>query len=186
MSLLQTQQDLGRAKNALQNYLIKKLLIPKVYLDADWDGRSVDVLAIDRAGSGDVHTVQLFPLDPGVGIGAAFVLFANPSLRSADGSVSPVEGLKSLRSHFRYVAVIGDGPVDHKLNVADYGLRQWLAEDGVGRIGILYVDLSDDEPSVHVVLKAERFRSSKEIVELADKFVAEHTPNWQIPDEDRL
>lgn len=186
MTLLQTQQDLGRAKNALQNYLIKKLLVPKVYLDADWDGQPVAVLAVDRAGSGDVHAVQLFPLDPGIGIRAAFVLFANPSLQPADGSVSPVEGLKSLRCHYRYIAVIGDGPTGHKFNPADYGLRQWLANDGVGRIGILYVDLSDDEPSVFVVLKAERFRSSKEIVELADEFVAKNTPNWQIPDEDRI
>jgi hypothetical protein len=186
MTLLQTRQDLGRAKNALQDYLIKKLLVPKVYLDADWDGVSVDVLAVDRAGSGDVHAVQLFPLDQGIGIRAAFVLFANPSLRSADGLISPVEGLRSLPCHYRYVGVVGDGPVEHKLNVADYGLSQWLAEDGVGRIGILYVDLSDDEPSVQVVLKAERFRSSKEILELADRFVAENTPNWQIPEDDRI
>jgi len=186
MALLQTEQDLGRAKNALQNYLIKKLLIPKVYLDADWDGRPVPVLAIDRAGSGDVHTVQLYTLDQDSGIGAEFLLVANPSLRPAASLASRVEELKTVPSHFRYVAVVGDGPLDHRVHIADYGLRQWLAEDGVGRIGVLYVDLSDDEPSVEVVLKAERFRSSKEIAELADRFVAEHTPNWQIPDEDRL
>jgi hypothetical protein len=58
-----------------------------------------------------------------------------------------------------------------------------LAEDGVGRIGILFVDLQEDQAAVNPVLKPERFRSSKEIVELADKYVAEHTVNWEIRDE---
>jgi hypothetical protein len=58
-----------------------------------------------------------------------------------------------------------------------------LAEDGVGRIGILHVDLTEDDTSVRVILKAERFRSSKEIVEIADRFVGEHTANWEFREE---
>jgi superfamily I DNA/RNA helicase len=44
------------------------------------------------------------------------------------------------------------------------------------------VDLCEDDPKfeVRVILKAERFRSSKEIVELADRFVAENPPNWEV------
>jgi hypothetical protein len=44
------------------------------------------------------------------------------------------------------------------------------------------VDFTIDPP-VEVKLKAERFRSSKEIVELADRYVAEHAANWEIRDE---
>jgi hypothetical protein len=169
------QQELGRAKNALQDYLIHKLLIPKVYLDADWNGTPVDVLAIDRAGVGDVHAVKMVPLEPGINIRAAFVLFASPSL-------SPVEEFRSLPSHYRYVAVVGDDQDWRKFNPADGIPWNSLAEDGVGRVGILYVDLSEDDPKlqVRVILKAERFRSSKEIVELADRYVAEHTANWEV------
>jgi len=168
---LMKKQDLGRAKNALQDYLIHKLLIPKIYMDANWNGMPVDVLAIDRAGVGDVHAVRMVPLEPGIGISAAFILFATPSQ-------SPIEEFRSLPSHYRYVAVVGSDQDSYEFNPAV--VWNSLAEDGVGRIGILYVDLSEDEPSVRVILKAERFRSSKEIVELADHYVAEHTANWEI------
>jgi hypothetical protein len=60
-----------------------------------------------------------------------------------------------------------------------------LAPDGIGRVGILYVDLSEDEArfQVRVLLKAERRRSSKEIFEIADQFMATHTPNWENREE---
>lgn len=174
MTLLQTQQDVGRAKNVLQDYLIRKLLIPKVYLDADWNGEQVDVLAIDRSGVGDVHAVRIFPIESS--IRAAFVLFANPSL-------SGIEKFKSLPSHFRYIALVGDDPDVRKINFANEIIPPLFAEDGVGRVGILYINPSEYEPSPQVLVKAERFRSSKEIVELSDRFVAEHRANWEVRDE---
>ena len=167
MAPVQIQQDLGRAKNALQNYLIQKLLIPNVYLDAEWNGRHVDVLAIDRAGSGDVHAAYIVYQGTDVE-GALDTVFAN----------SPDHHFP----HYLYSAVVNDG----KFPISDRVVRKALADDGVGRVGILLVDLLNDPPTVDALLKAERFRSSKEIVQLADKFVATHTPNWQIPDEDRL
>jgi hypothetical protein len=77
---------------------------------------------------------------------------------------------------------VGDDQDWRKFNPADGIPWNSLAEDGVGRVGILYVDLSEDDPKlqVRVILKAERFRSSKEIVELADRYVAEHTANWEV------
>ncbi|HUH64429.1 MAG TPA: hypothetical protein VLZ50_15590, partial [Terracidiphilus sp.] len=57
------------------------------------------------------------------------------------------------------------------------------AEDGVGRVGILVVDFAGDEPLVRATFKPERFRSSKELVQLADKFVADHTANWEVREE---
>jgi hypothetical protein len=58
--------------------------------------------------------------------------------------------------------------------------RRMLAEDGIGRIGILTVDMSRDEPSVQVVLKAERFPTTQEIIDLSDRLVAERTASWEI------
>jgi hypothetical protein len=174
-----SQQYLGRAMNAVQDYLIQKLLIPKIYFDAEWNGLPVHVLAIDRAGSGDVHAVWFMYLTPGIGIGDISGLIAS-KLQEMD------EEIRSLPSHYRYIAVVSDDPNARKLNLLDAIISKALAEDGVGRVGILYVDLSKNDASVTELLKAERFRSSKALVEMADRFVATHTPNWQIPDEDRL
>jgi hypothetical protein len=57
-----------------------------------------------------------------------------------------------------------------------------FAKDGVGRMGILYLDLCEDDPKfqVRAILRAERFRNTKELVEMADQFVASHTPNWEL------
>lgn len=170
---LMKKQDLGRAKNALQDYLIHKLLIPKIYLDADWKGMPVDVLAIDRAGVGDVHAIKMVPpqgkfIEDGAMVMIGRIVF------------DLVNDFRFLPSHYRYVAVISDEPDNRRFDPAEKTVQDSLAEDGVGRVGILYVDLSEDEPSVSVILKAERFRSSKEIVELADHYVAEHTANWEV------
>jgi hypothetical protein len=171
MSQIQVQQELGKAKNALQDFLIHKLLIPKVYLDAEWNGALVDVLAIDRAGVGDVHAVWMI-LDDQKGEEVIWRV------------LDFVRRFQSFSSHYRYVAVVCGPPSLRKAHevVEESAIREALAEDGVGRVGILHVDLSEDNPPVKVILKAERYRSSKEIVELADRFVAEHTPNWEVRD----
>jgi hypothetical protein len=81
-----------------------------------------------------------------------------------------------------YSAVVNNGPGASKYVPSEQIIQKSFAEDGVGRVGILYVDLCEDDPKfqVRVILKAERFRSSKEIVELADRFVAENPANWEL------
>lgn len=163
----------GRAMNALQEYLSNRLYIPKVYLDADWNGMPVDVLAIDRAGVGDVHAVRMMFLPADTPVTAAFLLI---NAKRND----EVNELYDLRCHFRYLAICSDDPENVRFDPKDPSTPKLFAEDGVGRIGILYVDLSQDEPSVSVIAKAERFRSSKELIDLTDRYVAEHTANWEI------
>jgi hypothetical protein len=182
MTETEIRQDLGRAKNAIQDYLIRKLVVPKIYLDANWNGTQVDVLAIDRAGVGDVHAVRIAhqgEVDSIEEVTMRNVLGAI----AASGQVydSEIESM-SLQSHYRYVAVVSENPDARKFKPTEVTIKQTLADDGVGRVGILYVDLCEDDPKlqVRVILKAERFRSSKEIVELADRYVAEHTANWEI------
>ena len=174
MSSIQMMHDLGRgrAKNAVQDYLIHKLLFPKIYLDAEFNGKKVDVLAIDREGTGDVHAVYIVYQGTNVE-NALETVVAN--------IVAPPPPAKIL-PHFLYAAVVNNGPGASKYVPSEQIIQRSFAEDGVGRMGILYVDLCDDDPKfqVRVILKAERFRSSKEIVELADRFVAEHTANWEI------
>jgi hypothetical protein len=52
------EQQLGRTKNAILAFLERRISIPKIYIDAIWDGHQVDVLAIDRDGVGDVHAAM--------------------------------------------------------------------------------------------------------------------------------
>lgn len=172
MSSIQMAHGLGRAKNAVQDYLIHKLLFPKVYLDAEFNGKSVDVLAIDREGTGDVHAVYI--VYQGTDIDNALeAVIAN--------IVAPPPRARIL-PHFLYAAIVNNGPVASRYVPSEEIIQKSFAEDGVGRVGILYLDLCEDDPKlqVRVLLKPERFRSSKEIVELADRFVAEHVANWEV------
>jgi hypothetical protein len=164
----------GRAKNLVQDYLIHQLLFPKVYLDAEFNGKKVDVLAIDREGTGDVHAVYVTYQGADVE-GALEVSLENIA---ANVGVPPAV----IVPHFIYAAIVKNGPGASKYIPPENIIQKSFAEDGVGRMGILYVDLFEDDPKfqVRVVLKAERFRSSKEIFELADRYVAGHTPNWEL------
>jgi len=170
----QDQQQVGRAMNAVQEFLVHKLLFPKVYLDADWNDNKVGVLAIDRAGAGDVHAIRLVPVEPNGEPDWQFLVTKAAILIN-----DQIESLGSLLAQFRYIALISFSAGMEKFYPSAELSRRMLAKDGVGRIGILHVDLTEDDPSVRVILKAERFRSSKEIVDLADRFVAEHTANWE-------
>lgn len=170
---LREQHDLGRAKNAIQDYLIHKLLLPKVYLDADWRGAHVDVLAIDRGGVGDVHAVSIIPpqgrfIEDGAMVKIGRIAF------------DKMREFKSFLSQYRYVAVVSDDYATRRYEPAEPIIQGSYAADGVGRIGILYVDLSEEEPFIRTILKPERFRSSKQIVELTDSFVAANQANWEV------
>lgn len=171
---LQIEHYRGRAKNAVQDYLIHKLLFPKVYLDTEFNGKKVDVLAIDREGTGDVHAVYI--VYQGTDVENAL----ENSLANVTANVGIPPAI--IVPHFIYAAIVNNGPGASKYVPSDQIMQKSFAEDGVGRMGILYVDLSEDDPKfqVRAILKAERFRSSKEIVDLADRYVAEHTANWEV------
>ena|ERR1035437_8733160 len=174
MISIQMAHGLGRAKNAVQDYLIHKLLFPKVYLDTEFNGKKVDVLAIDREGTGDVHGVYIIYQGTDV----------ENALENSLANVAANIGIPPaiIVPHFIYAAVVNNGPGASKYVPSEQIIQKSFAEDGVGRMGILYVDLCEDDPKfqVRVILKAERFRSSKEIVELADRYVAEHPANWEV------
>lgn len=171
---LQTQHNLGRAKNAVQSHLIRKLLVPKIYFDADWNGRTLDVLAIDRAGVGDVHGVILVPWEPGLVDDHGYSEYLE---RAVSAKVSE---FADFPGHFRYLTVVCFEPNKQRWIPGKGVLDQALAADGVGRVGLLYVNLTEADPAVEVLLKPERYRSSKQIVEIADRFVEANLANWEV------
>jgi hypothetical protein len=174
---VQELQQRGRAMNAVQEFLVHKLLFPKVYLDVDWNGNTVDVLAIDRSGVGDVHAVRFVNWEVGLGDDHGYSSFLEKAV-SAE-----VNSFTGLLRHFVYIAIICAEPNKQKWIPSKEIKKLSLAADGVGRIGILYVDVTEENTEVEVLLKAERFRSSKELVALSDSFVAEHTANWEYREE---
>src|SRR5271165_270487 len=56
---LTLRQQRGRAVNAVAEVLRKKLLVPNIYLEPHSHPLAVDVLAVDRAGAGDLHAVLI-------------------------------------------------------------------------------------------------------------------------------
>jgi len=172
------QQELGRAKNAVQDHLIHKLLFPKIYLDADWNGTKIDVLAIDREGSGDAHVVRIIAAEPHL---------VPPQLGHELTMVSSneefdryLEELKAVPAHYRYLAALIAGSKSKDYYAASRFQQAALAEDGVGRIGLLFLDLAGGDSAVKPIIKAERFRSTPRVVELVDCFVAANQANWEI------
>jgi hypothetical protein len=174
MPEVQVQQDLGRAKNAIQDFLIRKLLYPKVYLDADWSGLHVDVLAIDRTGVGDVHAVRLVSWEPGHRDNHGWSAFLERRVPEVMLEFANFPG------QFRYVAVVCTEPNKQRWIPGKPSLNRSLAPDGVGRIGILYADVTEQDPRVDVLLKPERFRSSSQIADIADQYMAANQANWEL------
>src|ERR1035438_1843380 len=56
---LTLRQKEGRAVNAVAELLRKTLSAPNIYIEPRSPELAVDVLAVDRAGSGDLHSVEI-------------------------------------------------------------------------------------------------------------------------------
>jgi hypothetical protein len=177
MTNLTEEQDLGRAKNAVGGYFDRKLSIPKIFFNADWDGDAVDVLAIDRTGIGDVHLIELSP-DVFQASPDAFDFVFSRELEAL------VKKMLLRRAQYRHIAVRtrSISAADRNQMVRGWDVMDTFAESGIGRVGLLALDISAGEPEVHQIVKAERFRSTKEILDLTDKFVVTHTADMEFRD----
>ena len=166
---------MGRAKNAVLAHFESQLSIPKIYIDAEWDGRRVDVLAINRDGVGDVHVVLSF-LRPYLFDDAAVNV-----LGQAEIIEELIERFSTIPAQYKYIAAIEPTKIQ---NANPFGLPpslmdRFFADDGIGRIGLMLVDaLPGGEPVVKLEIKPERFRAK--IAKLADEYVQQHEADWEI------
>lgn len=157
-------QQLGRAKNALLSFLEERLSIPKIYMDADWDGYRVALLAINRDGVGDVHVVLL-----------------TPASAPKASSKRVLEILEQIPAHFKYIAYVNGMPdADFEAGrISSDVLDCALAPDGVAKVGFLAVDFGiDGEPRVQLLFKPERFRAK--VAKLADDYIQHHEADWEL------
>lgn len=153
-NVLTESQREARGKNAVAALLARRLIVPKIFFDAHWPGRTsrVDVLAVDRAGAGDIHVVEVT-----VGIRA-----------------EAIKQLMHLPAHYKYVAVVEPG-IYHLQNDVLY------SADGLGRIGVILFDEKEhDELQARIEVAPERFRVPPGVIKQIDRFTAKEHADIEI------
>lgn len=161
-STLSDKQRKGRAVNAVADLLQRRLLVPKIYLEPKGSAFA-DVLAIDRAGSGDIHAVSVDLLPIGAIHKAALKQVLLPYIRNSD-------------FHFKYVAV-------RRESVDFLSKENLFAEDGIGRIGIIEIIESPSTlTEARIAVPAERFRVPSDKVKKFDNFQKKTPADIEIRD----
>ncbi len=156
------RQQRGRAVNAVAEILRKKLLVPNIYLETRSYPLAVDVLAVDRAGAGDLHAVSIklendFRMERGKKSADPKALNElnrewRTHLRKRIGEVRG--RLMSLPAHYRYLAIEKDSCDSVMGELGDL-----YSPDGIGRIGIIAItDRGAEPPAAEIVIAPERFR----------------------------
>ena len=152
----------GRLKNAVARLLDKRLIVPRVFIETRWptSNRRVDVLAIDRAGAGDIHCVEIKK-----NIESAYPMFP---------------AFKTMPAHYKYVAFFYDGNLSKLMSRIDKVAL--YADDGIGRIGIIVASDQgvDKSLTATVLIEPERFRVDKRFYRLIDRFMESHTADLEI------
>jgi hypothetical protein len=158
--VLSPEQEHGRAQNAVADLLSRQLIVPKVFFEAHWPGRRsrVDVLAVDRSGSGEVHAVEV---------------------RRGRDLKTEVEDLiarlTQIPAHFRYLALF-DNPKNSRPRS-----DMLYSPDGFGRIGIIEVR---EDPTrnldARISVQPERFKLDSSVYKMVDSFTARYPANLEV------
>ena len=165
---------MGRAKNAVLSFLENRLIVPKIYLDADWGGQRVDVLAIERDGVGDVHAVLLFNHQ-------YFRISDTDKPHELEMEEKLLVRFEMVSAQFKYAGVVESESEKKHTNfqLASSVSEKTFSPDGLGRTGFLKIDVpTNGEPQVKMEIKPERFRAK--IAKLADEYVQQHEADWEI------
>ena len=156
---LNTVQLEGRLRNAAAEFLQQRLIVPKVFLEAAWPNyRHVDLMAVDRAGAGEIHVVE--------------VKAGSESVHEA------VSDLMSIPAHYKYVATFGSPSLQQLSESILY------APDGMGRVGLIGIAErpSDKSLTARLLIAPERFRLEKKYWQDVDAFLASSVPDLEIRD----
>lgn len=152
-----------RAQDPVARCLIRRLVVPRVYFDADWPGladSTVDVLAIDRDGIGDTHLVQV--------------------RQKAADALALIPTLFRARAPFRWIAFLR-GTEDAAITSSLASQKILFPPDAAGRIGVIeIIEMAEGELGANVRIKPERFHTP--VYDLAAKFVGTHQAQIQFGD----
>jgi|WetSurMetagenome_2_1015567.scaffolds.fasta_scaffold07903_6 hypothetical protein len=138
-----------RALEPISQCLIRDLIVPNVYWEVPWpaDGKRVDLLLIDRAGSGPVHVVEI-------------------KVHAAD-AVQSIPQVQRIPAHYRWIAFFAE-TLDAK-TCRQLANREILfpVKNTPGCVGVIeVVRMSDDTLGANILVRAEMF------VQALDKDVA--------------
>lgn len=168
---LTPRQREGRAINAVAELLRRTLSVPNIYLEPPTALISADILAVDRAGAGDLHAVEIKLFDNKSILG--------PRSRMLEISKSVYLQMSSLPAHFRYLAI----PTS-SLEIVHSDLVQpaIYAKDGIGRLGIIAItENGADSPTAELVLSPERFRVDPDKLKAIEtKLLAKSRPDIEV------
>ena len=156
---LSVPQREGRLKNAVAEFLQQRLIVPKIFLDAAWPNwRHIDVLAVDRAGAGDIHVIEV--------------------KASVDAIENATADLMSIPAHYKYVASFENADLQR------IDESRLYAPDGVGRVGIIAIFERPGDKSLHarILITPERFRLEGKYWKEVDAFLASSAPDVEIRD----
>ncbi|MGA8109965.1 MAG: hypothetical protein WB974_11045, partial [Acidobacteriaceae bacterium] len=123
---------------------------------------------------GDVHGVRLVPWESGRHDNHGYSHFLENVVKEA------IQEFSDFPGHFRYLAVVCTEPNKPRWIPSEATRNLARAPDGVGRVGILFVNVAKEDAEVEILVKSERFRSTPQILDLADRYTAEHTANWEV------
>jgi hypothetical protein len=162
----------GRAINAVGETLRRQLTVPEIYLEPRIPGGPVvDVLAVDRGGSGDLH---------GVLVTEGLTLNTPAQRRSLLGL------LKKLPFHYKYVA-IPDFAADLQSDSRFAEAVELFDESGIGRIGLLSVNKALfnataplNAAMVVQVIAPERFKVSSTVLAPLERFLLKAKPDISV------
>ncbi len=160
---LTLRQRTGRAVNAVAELLRKRLAVPNIYLEPRAPLLSVDVLAVDRAGAGDLHAVRIklgndFNMERSkkkpADLKALNELNRDWLMHVGKRMGEVRERLMSLPAHYRYLAIDSNS---QSLLQGEFG--DLYSPDGIGRLGIISItDQGDEPPKAEILISPERFR----------------------------
>ena len=155
---LTLRQQKGRVVNAVAEMLRKGLSVPNIYLQPRSPYITADVLAVDRAGAGDLHAVEIrLELDF---VGASTPPKNDPRtgwimhLRK-EKMKGILEQIMSLPVHYRYLAI----PQSIRDSLVEQCGSLLYPADGIGRIGIIAITNREEQaPIAELPIPPERFR----------------------------
>jgi hypothetical protein len=150
---LTLRQREGRAINAVAELLRNKLSVPNIYIEPRSAYIAADVLAVDRAGSGDLHAAEIklrIVSDDAANDPTGWTLtLGKRKFKEIRGP------LMLMPVHFKYLAI---PQRSWDLLAGELGSLLY-SPDGIGRIGIIVItDRGENPPTAELSIAPERFR----------------------------
>lgn len=138
--------------------LIRELIVPSIYFEPMFPGSDMrpDIVAIDRAGTGDLHVVEVKnTLDLAFKVGIKQVL--------------------SYPGHYHWIACPFSG-VSEETALELISQKPLYPKNGAGKVGVIEVVLMSDQSfGANIKIRAERFLWGK-AEEFIRKFISENKP----------